>query len=174
VNLDMKRLISLIFLLTLFCIFNVVAGDVLKLDFTKQDQYISGLKEGDMTEFYLNGERNIIIVDKIKPDSVDVTAFIAQETNGYPYYTTLSKTKTLKLDVERDDIDDLFVTFYRSSENLEYVYLLMKKPEIIPTGGVVVNEIKREKRGYDKYMITGFILSIVLLVFLIFKYKKSK
>lgn len=171
----MKRTVGLMVLFLLLGTFIVTAGDVLKLDFTKQGQYIAGLKEGDMTEFYLNGERNVIIIDEIKPNSVDVTAFIALNTRNYPYYTTLSKDRTLKLDVERDDIDDLFVTFYKSDEDLKHVYLLMKKPEIIPvTGSVVKDAVTREKRGYDKFVIASFILVVGLLVFLIFKRKKQK
>ncbi len=170
----MKKLVGLIILFIMFCTFAGVAGDVLELDFTEQDQYIAGLKEGDMAEFYLNGERNIIIIRKIKPDSVDITAFIAQETNGYPYYTTLSKDRMLKIDVERDDIDDLFVGFYESDEDLEHAYLLMKKPEVTTITGDVVDEIKREKREYDKYIIVGFVFVVGLLIFLMSKYKNKE
>jgi hypothetical protein len=163
----MKKFVSLMILLMLFNVFIVEAGDVLNLDLSQKSQQLIGLKKGDRAEFYINGERNIIIVDKIKIGSVDLTAFIAQETNGLPYYTTLSKDNTLRLDVERDNIDDLNINWVENDENLEYAYLLLQKIE-------TTEDFERENRGYDKYIIIGFIFIIILLVFLVFKYKKSK
>ena len=171
----MKIFVGLIILFIMFGSFVVEAGDKLELDFTENHQQIVGLKRGDMAEFYLNGERNVIIIDKIKSNSVDITAFIAQETNGYPYYTTLSRDKTLKIDVERDDIDDLYIGYYKSDEDLKYVYLIMERPENknTPTGSVI-GRIIREKREYDRYVIAGFIFIIGLLSFLLFKYRNKK
>ena len=68
----------------------------------------------------------------------------------------------------------MFIGFDKSDENLEYTYLLMVKPEINSITGSVTDEIKREKREYDKYIIVGFVLSIGLLVWLIIKYRKKE
>ena len=168
------KLRGLMILFIVLSSFLVVAGDAFKLDFTKKDQYIVGLKKGDMAEFYLNGERNVIIIDKIKPNSVDITAFIALNTRNYPYYTTLSSKRTLKIDVERDDIPDLYVGWYASDEDLKHVYLAMQKPEIVSITGASVAEIKREKRAYDKYIIGGFIFVVSLLILMIIMYRKKQ
>ncbi len=171
----MKKLISFVFLFVTLSAFLVEAGDVLRIDFSKQNQYIIGLKVGDMAEFYLNGERNAIIADKIKPYSADVTVFVALNTGNHPQYVTLSNERSLKLDIERDDVDDLYISWYKSDEN--YAYLLLKRPEITTlTGNIVGNdEIKRNKREYDKYLILGFCIFITItIILLIFKYKKKK
>ena len=171
----MKKFLLFIYLSILFSIPLVLAGDIIELDFSENNQQLVGFKEGDAAEFFLNGERNIIMVRKIKPTSVDITAFIAQETNGYPYYTTLSKDRTLKIDVERDDIDDLYVGYFKSDEELTYVYLIMEKPEDSPlTGYNILDKIERENREYDKYIIGGFIITLVLLITLIIISKKKE
>lgn len=171
----MKKIVGLITLFLMFSVYIVIAGDILKLDFSEKNQQLVGFKEGDAAEFYLNGERNIIIISKIKPTSVDITVFVAQETNGYPYYTTLSKDRSLKLDVERDDIDDLYVGYFKSDENLKYVYIIMEKPENpSPTGYSILNKIKRGKREYDKYIIAGFVFALILLIILNILYKRKE
>lgn len=170
----MKKFIILL-LAVLIILPAVLAGDVLKLDFSNQNQQLVGLKEGDRAEFYLNGERNIIIIDKIKPDSVDITAFIALNTNNYPYYTTLNNNNTFRIDIERDDIDDLYINWYKSDLNLRYAYFLLKKPETSLTGNAVNGNIEREKREYDKYLVFGFCFVVIMIVtLLIFKHKKNK
>ncbi len=171
----MKAILGLMTLFILLSTFIVAAGDVLKLDFSNQNQQLIGLKEGDRAEFYLSGERNVIILDKIKQDSADITVFVALNTNNYPQYITLSRDRSLRLDIERDDIDDLFVSWYKSDEN--YAYFLLKKPEVTEiTGNTIKNtDILREDRQYDKYVIIGFIIFVTILIFIIiFKHKKGK
>jgi len=59
----------------------------------------------EVLKFFFNETTQRIMIDKVKPGSVDLTTFLAG--SEVPYYATLDKATSLNLDLERDGLTDV-------------------------------------------------------------------
>lgn len=154
----------------------VSAGKTYTLDFSENDKTLAIMEAGDRVEFELNGERHTVILDTINQKSADVTAFLNLNTQNKPYYVTIGDTGNkqaaiLKLDTNRDDVDDLYVKLYSISnmDNGSINNINNRKANILfikPAG----NDMSGNPAGNDKNKIsyTWIILPFLIVIILIF------
>lgn len=176
----MKKIFGIIIILFLLSINFAIAGETYKIDFSKQNEFLVGLKQGDRAEFNLKNERNTVILTKIKNSSVELKAYIALNTRNSPYYVDLKKGNKFNLDIDRDGIADVDVRLYKIQEEIAALYFTKIEGSLWPVGSVVLdtgNRIIRNNRIYDLFIVGFFILAGMIMITLIFKryfFKKEK
>ena len=189
----MKKIIFLLGLLLLVSF--AYAGVIYDIDFSKGPTYIVTLNDGDAVRFnfpvrqYENGnystmeeKRNSkytlanheqrIVVRKINADKnmIDLTLFIAGAET--PQYFTLAEDNVVKVDFERDDINDLIIGLYKLDKNKVELILQKTSLESIDNGstkkGVLdwINNIDKKQ--------TYYAIAVLIILIVIWKSKRIK
>lgn len=159
---NMKRLM-LIFLIGLLILPVVFAGETYKLDFSEKNQYVVGMNIGDRVEFNLNDERHTLIIRNIMDNVVDVTAFVNLNTQNYPYYASIGKTAkgmvNLKLDTNRDDVDDILISVARiKDKNAQLLFSRLNDNKSTN------NMVGPKPKKFNYYWV---LIPLILIVFLL-------
>ena len=171
----MKFKYLLFFLLLLVSLVNTSAGETYKLDFEKNPSYTMDLIEGDRVEYFLNNSIHTTLIKTIDPSKVELATFTYTDINrnNPPFYTTITSKKYMKLDVNRDSEDDLYIMYQKSNSttaSLKFQLPLStdKNLEIFPEN--------RFKDNTITYLLYALILVLIVIIFLaIINYKiKSK
>lgn len=155
----------------------VYAGETYKLDFAKSPSYIIGLKEGDRVEFEMNNSLHTIIIDKLTPFKVDLTTFTYINLNNKsntPYYTSITSQKYMKLDIDRDSKEDLYVVYEKSNNTAALIrfqlpLLKNKNLEILPNNQFA----ETSYLTYLFYLLIAVII-LILILYIINRVIKSK
>ncbi len=169
----MKKTVVYLFLI-LICLSYVFAGTTYRLDLSKEGTLFFGLEEKDRIEFELYDGIHTIILDEVKEDKInlDVFLFIDRKEKQTPFYTTLNKKRTLRLDFDKDGNPDLFVGLAKIFENK--AELIFKKPISITEDqitGQTIGELSKSK-NYTGFISVLIGLIVILCVFLIIWNKK--
>lgn len=109
----MKNKAILLFLVLLIMPF-VSSADVKTLDFNEANETFIILGERDAVRFDLYGDHKIM-VREIKDGSVALTLFV--EGSESPNYIGLDDTHSIKVDFQRDDVDDMLIELNFIKEN---------------------------------------------------------
>jgi len=170
----MKQIFCLLVLIIL-SVNLVLAGETYEIDFSKQDNYLVGLKEGDRVKFDLKQEENTIILTKIREESVEIKAYIALNTRNSPYYSDLKQGNKFVMDIDNDGAGDIEVRLYKVQGDVGALYINKLEGSLWPMGYVVLDEKSmRSNRGYDSILIGVFILIGAVMAIFIFKRNKLK
>lgn len=165
-------------ILFLICISSVIAGNTYKLDFSESDKYVVGMGVGDRAEFKLNDQVHSLTLSGIREDAVDISLFLDLEEldeKEVPFYGTIGMGKVLKLDLEKDRIDDLFVGVYRiQGDKAQLVFQLPEINENQITGAVIFDSNARFNRNYDWLVISILGLVIICFITVIVLKKRNK
>jgi len=160
----------------------VSAGEIRQIDiendFVDKNGLIITVKEQEGIEFNMFDGRHILTIDKIHRKGVDVNAFLFVDGDQKTTYITLSSKRTLKLDLNRDGIGDLFVGFkeFLSEDQAKLVLFYPgqenKGEEISEITGEVVASTPKDINYITWYFgITLAILILALISVLISKRK---
>jgi len=170
----MKQIFCVL-LLIILSVNLVLAGETYEIDFSKQDSYLVGLKEGDRIKFDLKKEENTVILTKIREESVEIKAYIALNTRNSPYYSDLKQGNKFVMDVDNDGAGDIEVRLYKIQNDVGALYLSKLEGSLWPVGYVVLDENSmRSNRGYDSILVGFFILIGVIITIFILKKNKDK
>ena len=114
----MKKSISL-FLIFLFLINAVYAGETYNLDFKKTNSYLVGLAEGDRVEFELKDVLNTVVIKEVNPGNLDIAIFIDISDKNtslkIPLYSKIDQKRYVKLDLEKDGETDVYIIYKNSN-----------------------------------------------------------
>lgn len=167
----MKKIIFILILVLFSSI--VIAGNTYKIDLSKSNNYLVNVREGDRIEFNMNDERHNILIKEIRSKNVDIAAFLNLNTQNTPMYFTIGEISgrdvKLKLDTNRDDVDDLFV-WLESSDDGKAGIRLFKPIDNEITGNVVGTN----KKGPSYKWILFPLIAIILLILVIIVRKNKK
>jgi len=187
----MKKIILLIVIL-LLSISGVSAGAIYDIDFSKALTHVVILEERDLVRFdypirvYVGGpfstleeKRNSpyeleefeqkLMVRNVNPikESLDLTLFIyGAET---PQYFTLARNNLVRVDFERDNIDDLALELYKIEDN--------KTAIIMQKINVLNKEVKKEVNLWNKiknFDIKNVYYGIAVILALVLFIKRKK
>jgi hypothetical protein len=170
----MKKSISL-FLIFIFLINVVYAGETYYLDFKKTNSYVIGLVEGDRVEFELNDILNTVLIKKINPGSTDIAIFTNIEDKDIslkiPLYSKIDQNKYVKLDLEKDGEPDLYVVYKNSNSTAASIlFQLPASPndnlEVFPKSQFSQGNILRN-------LLYLFLALLVVFVVLFFLFRKK-
>jgi len=165
----MKKLI-LLGLITLLILPMVMAGTTYYLeDFSKYSIQQVTLGAGDRIEFNLFNARHTIILDQINPSksTIDLAVF--------PFlsdvmYISISPTKYLKMDLNKDNQADLLVKLKSQTEKDATLLFERVYPNDI-TGQVVKDQLKTNKNV--GIIISAILALVVILIASIFILKRK-
>lgn len=174
----MKKILML-FILFLLSMNVVFAGHTYRLDFSEKDNFLVGLKSGDRVEFNLKGERNTVILTKIRESSVEVKAYIALDIRNIPYYSDLKKGNKFVMDVDNDGVKDIEVKLYKIQDDIAALYFNKLGGSLWPVGNVVIDTetdgVIRSNRTYDIITVGFFVLvGIIMVAFILKQYRSRK
>lgn len=111
---------AILLLLVLLIVPFVSSADVKILDFNEVNETFIILEEKDAVRFDMYGDHKIM-VREIREDSVALTVFIdGAET---PNYIVLDDTHSVKIDFQRDDVDDMLIELNFIKENTTSIRL---------------------------------------------------
>jgi len=105
----MIKKICLYLLVFIFFISSLNAGKTFELDFNLHN-YTLYLDEDDRVAFEFKDSKHTIILDEFLKSSIRLDVFLYLEKKNTPHYVYLNlKQNTMKLDIDRDDINDFVV-----------------------------------------------------------------
>ena len=152
----------------------VSAGETFKLDFEKSPNYVIGVNEGDRVEFEMNNSLHTILIKGISLNRVDLATFTYVDLESSklrtPYYSAITDKKFMKLDIDRDNKEDLYVIYEKSNNTAAQVRFQLPLPkdkdlEIFPE-----NQFKQT--NYLLYLLIA--LGVILVLYFASKQLKKK
>jgi len=156
----------LICLLLLFCSF-ALAGNIATLDFGAEDSYDVTLAEKEGVRFDILGGNHKIVVRQFKENSTDLTIFV--EGAETPIYQNINPYFSINLDFNRDDLNDMKVSYVGYDSVNEIGVIHLDKLE-----GAKDIYIIEEESSYEKiknfvlinkiWFLTGLV--VLLIIFL--------
>ncbi len=183
----MKRLIVLlVLLLAVSFVFAQEDNSILKKIDTleiKDNVVKTGIEERNALKLVYNGTESIIHVKELDEVSNSAQLLIFVGKSEAPYYLTLSKKLTIKLDVEKDNKDDLAIIFDSIKDNKLNIIIEKIKDKIEDTtnetakiNDVLKEVLKDETKNADLKL--GIIISLIIiiggsLIFIAFKPRKK-
>ena len=179
----MKRLIILLMLL-LAVSFVVAQEDnstLKKIDTLEFKDSITkvAIGERDALRLIYNNIENIIQVRELDESNNKAQLLIFVGKSEVPYYLTLSKGLTVKLDVERDNKDDFMLIFDSIKDNKLNIIIEKiedKANKTIEKNDVLQEVLKEDSKRAD--LKIGIIISLIIiiggsLIFIAFKPRKK-
>ena len=145
-------------------------NDIVRFDFPVrqyENKAFSTLEEKRNSKYELNELEQGLLVREVneKSNSTALTLFIyGAET---PQYFTLAKDNMIKVDFERDNIDDLLIRFYEIKGNK--VALVLQK--------ISLENVEEKISFLDKLTnknIIYYVISGIIVLFLVLKQKKIR
>ena len=171
----MKKSISL-FLIFLFLINAVYAGETYNLDFKKTNSYLVGLAEGDRVEFELKDVLNTIVIKEVNPGNLDIAIFIDISDKNtslkIPLYSKIDQKRYVKLDLEKDGETDVYI-FYKNS-NSTAASVLFQLPAGPNENLEVLPKSQFSQGSLLRNLVYLFLALIVVLLVLFFLFRKRQ
>lgn len=148
----------------------VSAGEVVPIELKLDDPLTVDLEVSSGVEFNMFDGRHIVNLDKItkKGADLDVFLFVNRGQEQSVSYMTVTPKTTLKLDLDKDGIGDIYVGFSGFIDNgakLIFYHPSDKEDKGLDdtTGAVTVDGIEDNPRGNGVFLVSGI---IVILLFL--------
>ena len=167
------------FVVLLYIINIVSAGNTYELDFKKEGSYTVGLLAGDRVEFEIEDARHTILIKEIKSDSVTLATFYNIKRGSYgeddiPNYATINSNKYLMLDFDRNDKEDLHVILRGSNNTAASV--LFQLPLPANNDVKVYSKSRFEERGILnlRNIVMALFIFVVALSLFTYKYKNIR
>lgn len=183
----MKMKFMLLFLVLLAIPICVKAGDVQVVDFNYTNDTIVILGEKDMVRFDLYGDQKVMVRD-IGNDGNSVALTVFVEGAELPNYISLDQEHSIKVDFQRDNIDDLMIELVSVNENNNSTMLKLQRLSFGDYARNEPEEVNDNKvksffgkwyntgkdyfwKAYNKtkqnYLVAGIIVILVLLLVLL-------
>jgi len=171
----MKKSISL-FLIFLFLINAVYAGETYNLDFKKTNSYLVGLAEGDRVEFELKDVLNTVVIKEVNPGNLDIAIFIDISDKNtslkIPLYSKIDQKRYVKLDLEKDGETDVYIIYKNSNSTAASVLFQLpagpnENLEVLPKSQFSQGSLLRN-------LVYLFLALIVVLLVLFFLFRKRQ
>ena len=164
---DMKRLIIL--LMVLLCVDGVIAGEVTRLDFEKEQQAGVVMDVGDIVKFELLNGEHVIKVREIGGGSVKFSVF--PFSTGKSIYAFVNEGYSSYIDLDKNDVNDVKISLYqiRSDERVTILF------ERVNQGVVDDSEEDAEQDYFDsRFIWLVWLLALGAVIYLFLFRKKKK
>tara|TARA_Y100000310_G_scaffold287834_1_gene312976 strand:+ start:2501 stop:3283 length:783 start_codon:yes stop_codon:yes gene_type:complete len=166
----MSKIVKLILLLTLLLVVVVSAGESRDLDFSEQSSQAVFVFEGDELRFeLLDGTHSLIIEEVVSSSSVkfDIVPFFDTEnTRAWPGFVSLDTI--MRVDLDKDGADDIYVALYGVDEETGEVHLVVQDRSNREDGdddiGVVDGDAPSSDEGWNKNYILALVAIAILLI----------
>ncbi|MAF51265.1 MAG: hypothetical protein CMH64_04205 [Nanoarchaeota archaeon] len=187
----MKKLTILFLIFIVLLSSSVYASKSIPLDFESKERYIVPLYKGDRVFFEFNDDNHTIILDEIRSNRVEFDMFIYQNDakesgNSNLIYSSLDTYRTLRLDLDRDNIHDFEIRmsdFDDAKAILEFSKISKPKP-----GVEIVDLLEDDKEDVEDEVVVreafykdprfliglGVIALIFVLISIIDRYVRGK
>lgn len=155
--------------LVLYAWLALAEGEIKTIDFSNSSIILAEIGEKDGIRFNLGGDHKILIREINKENQrAELTTFI--EGAPTPYYTSLYPETTLKLDFDRDQIQDMEVSLVKIMNEKRAVFAFQKisepkntqKPATKPVN--LETNLEKFKKYYTNPLLIGGVAIIALVL----------
>ena len=167
VDSDMKRLIIL--LMVLLCVDGVIAGEVTRLDFEKEQQAGVVMDVGDIVKFELLNVEHVIKVREIGGGSVKFSVF--PFSTGKSIYAFVNEGYSSYIDLDKNDVNDVKISLYQIRSDDRVTILFERVNE-----GIVDNSEEDAEQDYfdSRFIWLVWLLALGAVIYLFLFRKKKK
>ena len=162
-------------------------SDAVVFNFPVREYNIDDIINDVDVRYEVIDKEQVVMLRESNPDRnfIRLTVFI--EDAEVPQYVDLVKGKVLNLDLDRDEVDDLFITVERIDENSATLLFRknneIKSPDLSFYKRIYLKNKETEKQGYIGFLKNNmlYLAAVILLLLMVFntryvriKYRKFK